>query len=341
MAAHVAAMAPGTRIGAAHPVGAGGQDIPGAMGDKVLADTEAYLQSLATLKGRSESWAEAAVRRSESLTETEALERHVVDLVAPSLDELLRLSDGRSVRMAEGSRLLDLAGATVKSYPMGVPDRLLEVLVNPDLAYVLLVIGIFGIIFELAAPGIGGAGIAGAIAIMLALIGFGSLPTNLGGLLFILGAVLLFIIDLKAPTHGIWTLGGIVTFVLGSILLFPPWRPPALPPAPELRVSPLTITVATVLLAGFFVFALGSGIRAQARKLTAGEETLIGMRGSAVGGFSAGGEAGFVRVGGETWSATSVEGELSAGDAVEVVGRTGLTLSVRRVTSQATSRGTT
>ncbi len=187
MAAHVAAMEPGTHIGAAHPVAGGGADIPGAEGQKVLNDAAAQLKSLAQLRGRSTSWADEAVRQSFSLTESEALAQRVVDYVVPDLPGLLSAVNGKTVTTSAGPQVLSTDGAAVRRFDPTLIDRILAVLVNPDLAYVLLVIGIFGIIFELAAPGIGGAGIAGVIAILLSLVGFGSLPTNMGGFIFIRG----------------------------------------------------------------------------------------------------------------------------------------------------------
>ncbi len=326
MAAHIAAMAPGTHIGAAHPVGSGGADIPGVMGEKVLNDAVAKLRSMAQARGRSTEWADAAVRRSASLTDVEALAQSVVDLRAADLPELLRALDGRKVSTAAGDVRLATSGAVVRRYDMGLVDRLLMVLVNPDLAYILLIVGIFGIIFEFSAPGIGAPGIAGGIAILMALVGFGSLPTNLGGLLFIALAVVLFVLDVKAPSHGIWTTGGITSFLLGSFLLFPPWKPIPFPAAPELRVSPVTIVVMTALVTLFFVFVVSKGIAAQGRRVSFGLETLGGTAGQALTALDPDGQ---VLVGGEVWSARSLAGPIAAGEQVVIVGRTGLRLTVK------------
>ncbi|HET6451134.1 MAG TPA: nodulation protein NfeD, partial [Spirochaetia bacterium] len=175
MAAHVAAMAPGTHIGAAHPVSSNGSDIPGAMGDKILNDAVATLRSLADLRGRPASWADDAVRRSQSLTETEAVSRGVVDLVAPSLGDLLARLDGRTVKMPSGSVTLHTLGAEVRRIRPTFMDSILAFLINPDIAYILLVIGIFGVIFELTSPGAIAPGVAGGIALLLAFIAFGNL----------------------------------------------------------------------------------------------------------------------------------------------------------------------
>ncbi len=193
MAAQVTAMAPGTHIGAAHPVNSNGADIPGVMGEKILNDTLAKLRSLAALRSRPADWADDAVRRSLSLTDTEAVARHVADLSVSSIGELLSRVDGRSVRTSAGDVTLRTSGAEVRRYRMTFMDWILAFLVNPDIAYILLVIGIFGVIFELSSPGAIAPGVAGGIALLLAFIAFGNLPTNIGGIVFIGLAVGLFL----------------------------------------------------------------------------------------------------------------------------------------------------
>jgi membrane-bound serine protease (ClpP class) len=338
MAAQVTAMSPGTHIGAAHPVNSNGSDIAGVMGEKILNDTTAKLKSLAALRGRPAGWADDAVRRSISLTDTEAVARHVADLAVPSLGELLARIDGRTVRTSTGDVVLRTSGAEVRRFRMSFMDWILAFLVNPDVAYILLVIGIFGVIFELTSPGAIAPGVAGGIALLLAFIAFGNLPTNIGGIIFIALAVGLFLIDLKAPTHGLLTAGGIVAFVLGSFLLFPPWRPssapgsapgpPGMPPAgAAAHISVAVIVVMTILVVAFFTFVLGKGIRAQARKISFGVEALVGGAGTAVTDLA---PEGLVLLAGEQWSARSVEGGVGSGERVEVVGRDGLRLLVRR-----------
>ncbi len=333
MAAHVAAMAPGTHIGAAHPVGSGGGDITGVMGEKVLNDSVAELASLAALRGRSSAWADEAVRRSMSLTDADAVSQHVADLAAPDLGGLLAAVDGRSVQLSTGPVVLHTSGAEVRRFRTSFIDWLLGFLVNPDIAYILMVIGIFGVIFELTSPGAIAPGVAGGLALLLAFIGFGSLPTNIGGLVFIVLAVVLFIVDLKAPTHGFLTAGGVVAFVLGSILLFPPWQAPApsplagLPAAPVVHVSVAAIVVMTILVVGFFTFVLGKGISAQARKIAFGGESLVGSSAVSITALAPEGQ---VRMGGEQWSARVVQGSVAPGEKVDVVGREGLCLLVRR-----------
>ena len=304
------------------------------MGEKILNDTTAKLKSLAALRGRPADWADDAVRRSMSLTDSEAVARHVAELVVPSLGELLVRIDGRTVHTSAGDILLKTSGAEVRRFRMTFMDWILAFLVNPDVAYILLVIGIFGVIFELTSPGAIAPGVAGGIALLLAFIGFGSLPTNIGGIIFIVLAVGLFLVDLKTPTHGFLTAGGIVAFVLGSFLLFPPWRPAAGVPIVPLSaaagargISLAVIIVMTILVAAFFTFVLGKGIGAQARKIRFGSEALVGGAGTAVTELS---PEGLVHLGGEQWSARAVEGGVAAGERVEVVGRDGLRLLVRR-----------
>jgi membrane-bound serine protease (ClpP class) len=334
-AAQVVAMAPGTHIGAAHPVTGSGGDITGTMGEKVLNDALAKMRALSQLRGRNPGWPDEAVRRSLSLTESEAVAQHVADLQTPTLGDLLSAVDGRTVSTQAGNVVLHTNGAEVRRVPMTFMDRILGFLIDPNIAYILLVLGIFGIIFEISSPGAILPGVAGAIALLVAFISFGSLPTNIGGIIFILLAIVLFIVDIKTPTHGILTAGGVVAFVLGSFLLFPPWgRAPApaslpgLPRAPVVSVSPVAIAIMTVLVVAFFVFVLGKGILAQRRKIAFGAESVVGTQGMALTDIA---PVGLVQSGGEQWSARSDDVGIRAGERVEVVGREGLRLLVRRV----------
>ena len=347
MAAHITAMAPATHIGAAHPVDSSGADIPGAMGDKVLNDAVASLKSLAVTRGRSETWPDDAVRRSISLTETEALAARVSDLTAPTLLDLLAAVNGRVVKVTGGTVTLHTTAVEIRRVPMTIVDRVLGYIVNPDLAYILLVLGILGVIFELTSPGAIAPGVVGGLALLISFLSFGNLPTNVGGILFIILAVVLFLVDIKAPTHGILTAGGVVAFVLGSLLLFPPWRGAGAAGAAgsaaaggvagpgsfavPVGISPVLIGVMTVLLVAFFTFVLAKGIGAQGRKVAFGVEALPGKGGLAVTDL---GPEGLVRLGGEQWSALAEGGPIKAGEKVNVVGRDGLRLLVRRSAQQ-------
>jgi membrane-bound serine protease (ClpP class) len=215
---------------------------------------------------------------------------------------------------------------------MGTAFWLPGFLLNPDVAYILLVVGIFGVIFELSAPGTIAPGVAGGVALILSFLVFSRLPTNVGGVIFIAIAIVLFIVDIKAPTHGVLTAAGIVAFVLGSVLLFPVWRSAAaasqgIEPISPIRVSPVTIVVMTLLVTGFFVFVLGKGIRAQALRISFGAEALLGAAGHALTELD---PDGLVQSGGEQWSARCAEGTVAAGENVEIIGREGLRLLVRR-----------
>ena len=325
MAAHVAAMAPGTHMGAAHPVTATGADVKGALGRKVLNDAVAKIRTLAQLRGRNVKWAEEAVRQSASITEGEALRIKAIDLVTPDLEALLAAIDGKMVRVVGVERALATARAVAAARGMTWVDRFLAVLANPNVAYVLFFIGIFGIVFELTAPGIGGAGIVGGVAMLLSLVAFGHLPTNLGGLFLILFSAALFIVDVKAPTHGILTAGGIASMLFGSLLLFPPWAPRSLPGSSPLRVSPVLIAAMTALTALFFTFAVAAGIRAQRRRIVTGPESLGGAKGIALSEI---GSTGNVRVGGEEWSAFTEGEPIPAGETVTVREVVGVRLKV-------------
>ena len=325
MAASVLAMAPGTSIGAAHPVTSRGTDIPGAAGEKVLNDAAARIRALARLRGHDAEWAESAVRASASLGADEAVREGVADLTAGSLAELLREVDGRQAGAAGGPAALRTAGLPVRAAPMGAVDRFLDLLVDPNLAYILFLIGIFGVLIELTTPGFGLPGIAGGLALLLAALAFGLLPTNLTGVLVLLLAAVLFVVDVKAPTHGILTAGGIAAMLLGAFLLFPPWRDPALPGWPALRLSPLTIVAATAVMSGLFLLIVGFGVRAQARRITAGRETLPGSVGVALSDLA---PEGLVRVAGEEWTAFTVGEPVRRGEEVEVLAVQGLRLEV-------------
>jgi membrane-bound serine protease (ClpP class) len=210
---------------------------------------------------------------------------------------------------------------------MTLVEQFRSLLANPDLAYVLLVVGIIGLIFEFSAPGISIPGVAGGISVALALVGFGSLPTNIVGLLLIGLAIVLFIVDIKTPTHGILAAGGIAVFLLGSFLIFPPWQPAVEPIASPVHISPVTIIVVTLLLSLFFVFVIYKGIAAQKRVIQIGGEIIEGTAGETVTELCPEGQ---VRAVGEVWSARSAFGNIAAGEPVVVVGRKGLTLVVKK-----------
>ncbi|KAB2639501.1 MAG: nodulation protein NfeD [Verrucomicrobia bacterium] len=318
LAAEVAAMAPGTSIGAAHPVsiGPGGEQATSdVMKEKMENFASSYIASIAEKRGRNVEWAMASVVKSESLTASQALDRKVIDLVATDLADLLRQLDARELR----GQALGTAGATVTDIPMTLREWILQGLSHPELMMILMLVAIYGIIGELSNPGAILPGVAGAIALLLVLYMATVLPVNVAGLALIGLAVLLFVVDIFAPTHGVLTLGGTIAFFLGALMLFDRADP-------VYRLSLAYIIPATLLTATFFTFVVGAGLRAQARPVRVGRETLLGKTILALVPIDAGGGKVFVE--GETWNARS-EAPIAAGAPVEIVAVKGLTLQVK------------
>lgn len=328
LAAHVAAMAPGTRIGAAHPVGIEGQDLPATMTQKVTSDMLASIRSLTERRGeKAREWAERAIRESASATDKEALELGVIDLISPSLHNLLADLDGRSLTIG-GSRItLRTKGAVVRDLPMTFGENFLFWLSDPNIAYILLILGINGLIFELSNPGAILPGVAGGICLLLAFYTLGTLPLNYAGLALIAFAFILFILEVKVTSHGLLTAGGIIALLLGSLML-------TSGAAPYFSISPLVITSVVALTALFFLFVVGKAIMAQRQKTVTGREGLIGATGLAKSPLA---PDGVVMVQGELWEA-SAEGErIEAGERVRVVKVEGLRLIVKAL-PQGTGR---
>ncbi|HIC95111.1 TPA: nodulation protein NfeD, partial [Candidatus Bipolaricaulota bacterium] len=273
LAAHIAAMAPATNIGAAHPVAVGGE-LPEAMEAKVVNDAAAYIRGIAEERGRNAAWAEEAVRRSVSLAAQEALEENVIDLIADNLEDLLQRIDGREVKTAWGEVTLGTAGAEVRRIEMSLPERLIHAIIDPNIAYILLTLGVFALIAEFRYPGMFIPGLSGVIMLILAFVAFGNLPVNWGGVVLIIIAVILFIIDIFVAGFILSIFGGIA-FVLGSLLLFRPFKIPS-PALPKLTVNPWLIAGMTALLGGFFILIISAAVRAQRAKVTSGAEGLIG-----------------------------------------------------------------
>jgi membrane-bound serine protease (ClpP class) len=321
MAAHIAAMAPGTNIGAAHPVGLGGGKMDETMLKKVENDAAAYAKSLAEQRGRNVEWAVKAVRESESVSAQKALELKIIDLVAPSLPDLIEQLNGKEIETVWGRRTLALEDLPVEREEMGWRYRLLDTLSNPNIAYILMMLGFYGLFFELSNPGVIFPGVFGAICLILAFFALQTLPVNYAGVLLILLAIILFIAEIKVTSYGVLTLGGIVALVLGSLMLIES-------PDPALRVSWYVILPMVLTTAGFFIFALSFALRAQMRQPTTGQEGLIGTRCKVTSPIKPEGK---VFVHGEYWNAESEEA-FEAGDTVEVVEVTELTLKVKRPT---------
>jgi len=320
MAAHVAAMAPATNIGAAHPVTIGGGDTGKEMGKKIENDAAAFARSLAAERGRNVDWAEKAVRASVSVTEREAVKLKVVDLVAESVPDLLAKIDGRTVKTARGPVTLATRDALVKPIEVRFRDRFLALITDPNVAYILMMVGMLGIFFELQNPGVVLPGVIGGISLILAFFAFQSLPINWAGVLLILFGVALLIAEIKVVSHGVLTAGGVVAMVLGSFMLYE---------APEVgfRVSWTVILPTVGATAGLVVWAVSAGVRAMMKSPVTGAS---GMIGRVVVARSALGPEGQVQVDGEIWRAVSEGEAIPAGEKVRVTAVDGLTLKVSR-----------
>ncbi|MCX6929164.1 MAG: nodulation protein NfeD [Verrucomicrobia bacterium] len=318
LAADVAAMSPGTSIGAAHPVsiGAGGEEkTSDVMKQKMENFASKYIASIAEKRGRNVEWAKSSVLTSQSLTATEAQDKKVIDLIAKDLPDLLTQLDGREV----GGKVLKTAGANVVHIPMTVQEQVLQLLSHPELMMIFMLIAIYGIIGELSNPGAILPGVVGAIALILVMYMATVLPVNIAGLALIGLAVVLFIVDIYAPTHGVLTIGGIVAFFLGALMLFNRADP-------AFRLSLVYIIPATLVTAAFFVFVAGSGLRAQFLPVRVGREILLGKTVPALAQIDA--ASGRVFVEGEYWNAVS-DVPIESGHPVEIIGINGLTLKVK------------
>jgi membrane-bound serine protease (ClpP class) len=318
LAAHIAAMTPGTNIGAAHPVSMGGQ-MDSTMGEKVENDAAAYIRSIANRTGRNQKWAEESVRKSVSITESEALKLHVIDLVANDLRALLDSVDERTVKLPSGERTLHTKDVQVNRVEIGVRDRILEVIANPTIAYILLTLGMWGLFFELSNPGAIFPGIVGGICLILAFFGLQTLPINYAGLLLMILGLIFFVLEVKIVSYGALTIGGIVSMVLGSLLLFES-------PLPYMRASLVVIIMIAVATALFFLFALGFAVRAHRRKVTTGQKGLEGEIGTARTDLNPEGD---VFVDGEIWRAEADQ-PIVKGEKVVVTRVEGLTLKVTK-----------
>ncbi len=323
MAAHVAAMAPGTNIGAAHPVTLGGE-VSDEMKAKMENDAAAYLKSIAESRGRDTAWAEEAVRKSVSITETEALEKHVIDVMAEDLDTLLGQLDGRRVKTAAGEVTIATKGARVSARSMGARRRILQTISNPNIAYILMMLGVLGLFFELAHPGAILPGVVGALCLILGFYGLQSLPVNWAGLLLIILAVVLFIAEVKITSYGFLTIGGIVSMVLGSLMLVDS-------PAPFLRISLAVILGVVAFAVLLFLVLAGAVFRAYLRRPTTGAEGLVGETGEALTDLA---PAGRVFVRGEIWEARCPAGAVK-GLKIKVIRVDGLTLEVEPLEKEA------
>jgi membrane-bound serine protease (ClpP class) len=359
MAAHVAAMAPGTNIGAAHPVNIGGgspfgkkkeeedeKDKEGKDGDKekegekedsdqdkesqdetlsdesvmarkVINDTVAFVKSIAEKNGRNAEWAERSVRESISSTEREALAENVIDLVAENLDKLLEEIDGRTVRIDGEEVTLTVAGADIDEMPMDLRERILAAVSDPNIAYLLMMLGVYGLFFELANPGVILPGVLGGIFLILAFFSFQVIPVNYAGVLLIGVGLILFILEIKVVSYGMLSVGGIVSTLLGSIMLIDSIEP-------YYRISRTLIFGVTGFTALFFLVGLGLAFKVQRRKVVTGIEGMIGITGETTTEVDPEGK---VKVHGEIWSAVS-DTPIPAGKRIKVINMDGMVVRV-------------
>ncbi|MCG2720490.1 MAG: nodulation protein NfeD, partial [Thermodesulfovibrionales bacterium] len=254
LAAHIAAMAPGTNIGAAHPVGVG-EKMDKTMSEKATNDAAAYIRSLAEKRGRNAQWAEDAVRKSISSTEKEALEQNVIDLVANNLNSLLSDIDGRNIETIMGEKILHTKDAAVQREEIGIRQKILGFISDPNVAYMLMLLGFYGLFFELTNPGSLFPGVLGGICLILAFYAFQTLPVNYAGLLLIILAIILFILEVKIISHGVLTIGGIIAMIIGSLMLFDS-------PAPFMKLSLAVILPAVAITTLFFTLTFRLAFKA-------------------------------------------------------------------------------
>ncbi len=319
LAADVAAMAPNTSIGAAHPVSlnpTGGDEKPDAvMKQKLENFATSYIEAIAAKRNRNVEWAISSVRDSASITAEKALELNVIEIIAQDRADLLKQLDGRELK----EKKVRTAGATVKEIPMAAREKFFQVLWRPEVMFILMLVAIYGIIGELSNPGAIFPGVVGAIALILVLYMSAILPINIAGLALIGLAIVLFIADVFAPTHGVLTVGGIVSFLLGALMLFNQ-------AGPGFGLPLSYIVPGVVITTAFFVFVVGAGLRAQFWPVKTGKESMIGLSTRALTRIDAG--AGKVFIEGEYWNAVS-DTPVEAGQAVEIAGLEGLTLKVK------------
>jgi len=337
-ASHVAAMAPGTNLGAATPVQLGGEPDPGRqeydadnlsssgesdMQSKIINDAEAYLRSLAQLRGRNVEWAVQAVRNAKSLSAEEALQKNVIDIVATHVPDLLAQLDGKEIKLINQTKVLRTSGLTIKKIEPDWHTQLLSFITNPNVAYILMLIGIYGLIFEFATPGTLIPGIVGTVSLMLSLYAFQVLPISYAGFALMLFGLALMIAEALAPSFGILGLGGGLAFIIGSIFLMDT-------SAPGYGISPALIGTLGLLNLAFFAFVLGAVIQARKRPVVTGAGIMVGKKAVALEDFDFEGK---VKTRGEIWQARSPV-PVQAEQDLKITGTDGLVLLVTPLNTQ-------
>ena len=320
LASHVAAMAPGTNAGAAHPVSIGKDEKPDkVMMKKVVQDAEAYAKSIAKKRGRSVDWAGKAVTQSVSATAEDALRMRVIDVVATTVDELLTKIDGKSVEIGEKTVTLRTKGLKLKELEMPFKYRFLATISDPNVAYILMMLGMYGILFEIYSPGAIFPGVIGGICIILAFYAFSAIPISFAGLALILLGVIFFILEIKIVSHGALGIAGVISLILGSVMLVDV-------PSGWLSISWTSILVVVTATVLFFVGVLSYAVKAQLSKVRTGVEGLVGEEGVAKTDVH---QKGRVQVHGELWNAESDE-PIPSGEQVVVVAVKGMTVKVKK-----------
>ena len=325
LSAHASAMAPETIIGAASPVGSGGQDLGQTEQAKTTNALVAKVDAFTAWRGPAAvALAEATIKNARAVSATEALDAHLVDFIAADLTDLLGKLDGFTVQMPSGPRTLHTSGAVPQDLPMSLIERLLQILIDPNIVFLLLAAGIQALLIELTHPGAWVPAFFGVVCLTLGAYGLGFLPVNWFGLIFMVTAFVLFIVDIKAPTHGALTIAGVASFIIGALVLF---NSPGTPRFEQVSL-PLVIFVG-LFIGSIFAVILAYALRAQRRPVITGMESLVGRTGVAVSEID---PAGQVQVAGELWSASLVEdaASLQKGDRLEVVSTEGLRLNVRK-----------
>lgn len=319
MSANIAAMAPGTNIGAAHPVDMQGKS-DAVMNEKVVNDAAAFLRTIAEKRNRNVQWAEDAVRNSVAITEQEALGKNVINLIAINEKDLLTQVDGKQIQLENGSKILHTKNATVETLEMGFFQKVLSRISDPNIAYIIMMLGFYGLLFELFSPGAIFPGIIGVICLILAFYSMSSMPVNYAGLALIFFGIILYLLEIKVISHGLLAIGGTISVLLGSMILFR-----SSPAENFVSLSWSVIISVTTVSALFFLFLITMGLRAQRAKPVSGVNTLIGRTAETIGVLDL---QGYVKISGETWNAISLSGKINENEKVIVKEIKGLTLYV-------------
>ena len=322
LAADIAAMAPGTNIGAAHPITMQGSP-DSIMNSKSTNDAAAFIRTIAEYRNRNLQWAEDAVRQSVAITANEALQKNIIDLIVSNDRELLNQIDGKQIKRDSSGFVLHTRGASIQVMEMGFTEKLLNIISDPDIAYILLMLGLLGLLFELFNPGIIFPGIIGFISLVLAFYALNTLPVNYAGLALIVFGVVLLLLEIKVVSHGMLAIGGIVALLTGSLMLIRPGSG-----LEVMRISRALIISTVAITSAFFLFVIGMGIKAQRRKPVTGIKALVGETAFTLDELN---PSGRVRIHGEIWNAVSISGMINIGEMVRVTEVKNLTLYVEHM----------